>query len=98
MTPVFESTDVFARGIGASTDIVSKEMYTFPDRKGRSLTLRPEETAPVVRACLENNLILPDNIVKLYYLGPMFRYERPQAGRQRQFHQAGVEVFGSSDP
>ncbi len=97
-TPVFESTELFTRSIGTSTDIVSKEMYEFKDRKGRSLTLRPEETAPVVRACLENNLISTDQVTKLYYIGPMFRYERPQAGRQRQFHQAGVEVFGSADP
>jgi histidyl-tRNA synthetase len=97
-TPVFESTELFSRSIGSSTDIVKKEMYEFKDRKGRSLTLRPEETAPVVRACLENNLIGPDKITKVYYLGPMFRYERPQAGRQRQFHQAGVEAFGSDDP
>jgi histidyl-tRNA synthetase len=97
-TPIFEPTELFFRSIGETTDIVSKEMYTFTDRKGRSLTLRPEETAPVVRACLENNLISKDQITKLYYLGPMFRYERPQAGRQRQFHQAGVEVFGSDDP
>jgi len=96
-TPVFEMTELFARSIGNTTDIVKKEMYTFEDRKGRSLTLRPEETAPVVRACLENSLIGPDQITKLYYIGPMFRYERPQAGRQRQFHQAGVEVFGSGD-
>jgi histidyl-tRNA synthetase len=97
-TPVFEATELFTRSIGATTDIVKKEMYTFPDRKGRSLTLRPEETAPVVRACLENNLVSPDQFTKLYYLGPMFRYERPQAGRQRQFHQAGVEAFGPADP
>jgi len=97
-TPVFESTELFSRSIGKTTDIVSKEMYTFADRKGRSLTLRPEETAPVVRAALENNLISKDQVVKLYYLGPMFRYERPQAGRYRQFYQAGVEVFGSADP
>ncbi|MFH1684245.1 MAG: histidine--tRNA ligase [Candidatus Margulisiibacteriota bacterium] len=97
-TPVFEKTELFTRSIGSTTDIVKKEMYEFKDRKGRSLTLRPEETAPVVRACLENNLIRPEQITKLYYIGPMFRYERPQAGRQRQFHQAGVEVFGSSDP
>ncbi len=97
-TPIFEMTELFTRSIGSTTDIVTKEMYEFKDRKGRSLTLRPEETAPVVRACLENNLISPDQITKLYYIGPMFRYERPQAGRQRQFHQAGVEVFGSSDP
>ncbi|OGC12820.1 histidine--tRNA ligase [candidate division WOR-1 bacterium RIFCSPHIGHO2_02_FULL_53_26] len=97
-TPIFEATDVFTRSIGYTTDIVKKEMYTFPDRKGRSLTLRPEATASVVRAGLENNLITPDNLLKVYYLGPMFRYERPQAGRQRQFHQAGVEAFGSADP
>jgi histidyl-tRNA synthetase len=97
-TPVFEATELFTRSIGDTTDIVKKEMYTFPDRKGRSLTLRPEATAAVVRAGLENNLIAADNLTKLYYLGPMFRYERPQAGRQRQFHQAGVEAFGSSDP
>jgi len=97
-TPVFESTDLFARSIGSTTDIVTKEMYTFLDKKGRSLTLRPEETASVVRACLENNLIGSDKITKLYYIGPMFRYERPQAGRFRQFHQIGVEAFGSTDP
>ncbi|MBN2058551.1 MAG: histidine--tRNA ligase [Candidatus Saganbacteria bacterium] len=97
-TPIFESTELFARSIGKTTDIVSKEMYEFKDRKGRSLTLRPEETAPVVRAGLEHSLIRPDQVTKLYYIGPMFRYERPQAGRQRQFHQAGVEVFGSADP
>lgn len=97
-TPIFEQTELFTRSIGESTDIVGKEMYEFKDRKGRSLTLRPEATAPVVRAALENNLIGPDKLTKLYYIGPMFRYERPQAGRQRQFHQAGVEVFGSSDP
>ncbi len=97
-TPIFEKTELFSRSIGDTTDIVKKEMYEFKDRKGRSLTLRPEETASVVRACLENNLIRPEQLTKLYYIGPMFRYERPQAGRQRQFHQAGVEVFGSSDP
>ena len=97
-TPVFESTELFARSIGSTTDIVTKEMYTFLDKKGRSLTLRPEETASVVRSCLENNLISPDKVTKLYYMGPMFRYERPQAGRYRQFHQIGVEAFGSNDP
>lgn len=97
-TPIFEKTELFTRSIGNTTDIVKKEMYEFKDRKGRSLCLRPEETAPVVRACLENNLISTDQLTKLYYIGPMFRYERPQAGRQRQFHQAGVEVFGSADP
>ncbi len=97
-TPVFEATELFSRSIGQTTDIVKKEMYTFADRKGRSLTLRPEATAAVVRAGLENNLISPDNFSKFFYIGPMFRYERPQAGRQRQFHQAGVEAFGSADP
>ena len=97
-TPVFESTELFSRSIGGSTDIVSKEMYTFQDKKGRSLTLRPEETASVVRAAIENNLLNRDKLTKLYYIGAMFRYERPQAGRQRQFHQAGVEAFGSDDP
>jgi len=97
-TPIFESTDLFARSIGSTTDIVTKEMYTFEDKKGRSLTLRPEETASVVRSCLENNLISADKITKLYYLGPMFRYERPQAGRFRQFHQIGIEVFGTTNP
>jgi histidyl-tRNA synthetase len=96
-TPIFEQTELFARSIGTTTDIVTKEMYTFLDKKNRSLTLRPEATAPVVRAALQNHLIANDIIAKLYYLGPMFRYERPQAGRQRQFHQAGVEFFGSSD-
>jgi histidyl-tRNA synthetase len=97
-TPIFEKTELFSRSIGNTTDIVKKEMYEFKDRKGRSLTLRPEETAPVVRAGLENNLVLPHQFTKLYYIGPMFRYERPQAGRQRQFHQAGVEAFGSAYP
>ena len=97
-TPIFEQTEVFTRSIGEDTDIVGKEMYTFIDKGERSITLRPEETAPVVRAAIENNLFSRNDVVKLYYIGPMFRYERPQAGRFRQFHQAGVEVFGSSDP
>lgn len=97
-TPIFESTDLFVRGIGASTDIVSKEMYTFADRKGRSLTLRPEGTAPVVRAVIEHNLLKSNQIVKLFYIGPMFRYERPQYGRQRQFTQFGAEFFGVGEP
>jgi len=97
-TPVFEQTELFTRSIGEDTDIVGKEMYTFTDKGERSITLRPEETAPVVRAIIENNLLGQNELVKLYYIGPMFRYERPQAGRSRQFHQAGVEVFGSSDP
>jgi histidyl-tRNA synthetase len=97
-TPIIEQTELFTRSLGTSTDIVSKEMYSFLDKKGRNISLRPEETAPVVRACLQNNLIEKDKITKLYYFGPMFRYDRPQAGRYRQFHQAGIEVFGSDDP
>ena len=96
-TPIFEHTDLFARGIGSLTDIVEKEMYTFQDKKGRSLTLRPEGTASIVRAYLENNLSRK-GIQKLYYHGAMFRYERPQAGRYRQFEQIGVEVIGSKEP
>ena len=92
-TPAFESTDLFVRGVGEATDIVEKEMYTFSDKGGRSLTLRPEWTAPVVRAVLEHNL-LASGPLRLYYLGPIFRYERPQAGRLRQAHQFGVECFG----
>ncbi|HHT42362.1 MAG TPA: histidine--tRNA ligase [Firmicutes bacterium] len=97
-TPIFEHTELFQRGIGEATDIVEKEMYTFLDRGQRSLTLRPEGTAPAVRAFLENNLGAGSLPVKLYYYGPMFRYERPQAGRYRQFVQFGFEVFGSADP
>ena len=96
--PVFELTELFARSIGASTDIVEKEMYTFPDRDGSSLTLRPEATAGVVRAYIEHNLAAAPTAQKFYYLGPMFRHERPQAGRLRQFHQYGVESFGSAAP
>ena len=97
-TPIFEHTDVFVRGIGEATDIVSKEMYTFEDKGGRSLTLRPEGTAPVVRAAVEHNLVPPGTGTKLYYSGPMFRYERPQKGRMRQFWQIGVEALGMSEP
>src|SRR3989454_10651280 len=97
-TPIFESTDLFARGIGEGTDIVSKEMYTFTDRGSRSLTLRPENTAPVARAAIEHGLFQKPWGGRLYYLGPLFRYERPQKGRMRQFHQIGVEVFGSEHP
>lgn len=97
-TPIVEDTQLFARGIGESTDIVTKEMYTFSDRKGRSLTLRPEGTASIVRAYVENKLHARRPFSKLYYLGPMFRYERPQAGRNRQFYQIGAEVIGSSSP
>ncbi|QSO46150.1 histidine--tRNA ligase [Alicyclobacillus mengziensis] len=97
-TPVFEHTELFARGVGETTDIVEKEMYTFMDRGNRSLTLRPEGTAGVVRAYVENKLYGNADAVKLYYLGPMFRYEKPQKGRDRQFHQYGCEVLGSEDP
>ena len=96
--PVFELTELFARSIGASTDIVEKEMYTFQDRDGTSLTLRPEATAGVVRAYIEHNLGGSAISQKFFYLGPMFRHERPQAGRLRQFHQYGVEYFGTRSP
>ncbi|GAC1652556.1 MAG: histidine--tRNA ligase [Vulcanimicrobiaceae bacterium] len=92
-TPVFESTDLFVRGVGETTDIVEKEMYTFTDKGERSLSLRPEWTAPVVRAALEQNLFSA-GAQRLYYIGPIFRYERPQKGRYRQSHQFGVECFG----
>ena len=97
-TPLFEYTDLFVRGIGESTDIVTKEMFTFPDRKGRSLTLRPEGTAPVVRAYLENSMGRTSKVIKLFYLGPMFRCEKPQAGRFRQFNQFGIEIIGTKSP
>src|SRR5690625_1883158 len=98
-TPMFEHTEVFQRGVGDTTDIVQKEMYTFDDRAGRSLTLRPEGTAPVVRAFVENKMHgLANQPVKLFYFAEMFRYERPQKGRMRQLHQFGVEVLGSADP
>ncbi|MET3699991.1 histidyl-tRNA synthetase [Bacillus oleivorans] len=98
-TPIFEHTELFQRGVGDSTDIVQKEMYTFKDRGDRSITLRPEGTASVVRSFVSHKMHgLPDQPVKLYYLGPMFRYERPQAGRFRQFVQFGVEALGSDDP
>ena len=96
--PVFEYTELFARSIGASTDIVEKEMYTFEDRDGRKITLRPEGTAGVVRAFIEHALYADSQLVKLYYLGPMFRHERPQKGRFRQFYQVGVEALGSDHP
>ncbi|OUM96052.1 MAG: histidine--tRNA ligase [Thermobacillus sp. ZCTH02-B1] len=97
-TPIFEATELFRRGVGETTDIVEKEMYTFEDRGGRSITLRPEGTAGVVRAYVENKLYGEPDPAKLYYIGPMFRYERAQAGRYRQFHQFGVEAIGSADP
>ncbi|MBY6035353.1 histidine--tRNA ligase [Fictibacillus nanhaiensis] len=98
-TPMFEHTDLFQRGVGDSTDIVQKEMYTFTDRGDRSLTLRPEGTAPVTRSYVENKLFgLAGQPIKLYYIAPMFRYERPQAGRYRQFVQFGIEAMGSADP
>ncbi|MGG1877500.1 histidine--tRNA ligase [Paenibacillus cisolokensis] len=97
-TPIFEQTELFERGVGETTDIVEKEMYTFKDKGDRSMTLRPEGTAGVVRAYVQNKLYGEPDVTKLYYIGPMFRYERPQAGRYRQFHQFGIEVFGSSDP
>src|SRR5690554_4805813 len=97
-TPVFEHTELFQRGIGATTDIVEKEMYTFRDKGDRSLTLRPEGTAPVVRAYVEHKLYSRGGVVKLFYIGPMFRQERPQAGRFRQFHQFGVELLGEDSP
>ena len=97
-TPIFESTELFARGIGEGSDIVSREMYTFVDRGGRSLTLRPENTAPVARAVLQHQMHRASGLQRLYYIGPMFRYERPQKGRMREFHQVGVEVFGSEHP
>ncbi|WP_394187646.1 histidine--tRNA ligase [Paenisporosarcina quisquiliarum] len=98
-TPIFEHTELFTRGVGDTTDIVQKEMYTFTDRGDRSLTLRPEGTASVVRSYVENKLFgLPNQPIKLYYMGPMFRYERQQAGRYRQFVQFGIEAIGSKDP
>jgi histidyl-tRNA synthetase len=97
-TPVFEHTEVFARGIGEATDVVGKEMYTFTDRAGRSLTLRPENTAGVVRAAIQAHLTDNGQTAKLFYAGPMFRYERPQKGRQRQFYQLGAEALGFQAP
>jgi histidyl-tRNA synthetase len=97
-TPIFEHTELFLRGIGETTDIVEKEMYTFIDKGGRSISLRPEGTAPVVRAYIEHKLHGQGGTTKLFYLGPMFRQERPQAGRFRQFHQFGVELLGEEAP
>ncbi|MEL6552723.1 MAG: histidine--tRNA ligase [Cyanobacteria bacterium J06621_11] len=96
-TPVFEKTELFARGIGEATDAVGKEMYSFEDRGGRSIALRPEITAGLVRAFIQNKLFAQGGVQRLWHLGPAFRYERPQAGRQRQFHQLDVEILGSRD-
>jgi len=97
-TPIFEATELFLRGVGETTDIVTKEMYTFADKKGRSLTLRPEGTAGVMRSLVEHGLAQAGRIHRLWYLGPMFRYDRPQAGRYRQFHQWGAECVGTENP
>lgn len=97
-TPIFEHTELFQRGIGDTTDVVEKEMYTFTDRGNRSITLRPENTASAVRAFVEHKMYADADPAKLFYIGPMFRYDRPQAGRQRQFHQFGVEVLGVASP
>lgn len=94
-TPIFEHAELFTRAVGDTTDVVSKEMYTFEDKKGRAISLRPEGTAGIARAYVEHKLYaLPEKLQKMYYMGPMFRYERPQSGRQRQFHQFGVEMIG----
>ena len=98
ITPVIESTDVFLRSVGETSDIVTKEMYTFLDKGDRSITLRPEGTASIVRLFIENKLYSLPGLKKYYYFGPMFRYERPQAGRYRQFHQFGAEVYGDLSP
>ena len=97
-TPMLEATELFLRGIGDTTDVVTKEMYTFTDRGGRSITLRPENTASAVRAYLEHKLYGEGAVQKFFYIGSMFRYDRPQAGRYREFHQFGVEVMGASSP
>lgn len=97
-TPVFERTELFLRGVGETTDIVTKEMYTFQDKGDRSITLRPEGTAPVMRAFIEHGLSNTSSLHKLFYIGPMFRYERAQAGRYRQHHQFGVEIIGVAEP
>jgi len=97
-TPIFEKTELFLRGVGDSSDIVSKEMYTFEDKGGRSMTLRPELTASVMRSFAEHHLEQKGALHKLFYMGPMFRYDRPQAGRYRQFHQMGAEIIGGKSP
>nr|YP_010925666.1 histidine tRNA synthetase [Neoporphyra dentata]WKD83898.1 histidine tRNA synthetase [Neoporphyra dentata] len=96
-TPIFENSDLYDRGIGRDTDIVNKEMYRFHDRSNRDITLRPEGTAGIVRAFIENKMSYDHSLQRLWYSGPMFRYERPQSGRQRQFHQLGIEFLGSLD-
>ena len=95
-TPVFEHTELFRRGVGETTDVVNKEMYTFEDKGGRSMTLKPEGTAGAARLFIENGLASSPMPVKTFYITPAFRYERPQAGRLREFHQFGIEVFGSA--
>lgn len=99
-TPIFENFDIFARSAGDTSDVVTKEMYDFHDKGDRHIALRPEGTAGVVRAYVENKMYGPENTkpYKVYYMGPMYRYERPQSGRQREFHQVGVEAFGSKSP
>ena len=97
-TPIFEMKELFLRTVGEETDIVQKEMYAFEDRKGRQFALRPEGTAPVIRSYVENSLWKENPLLKLYYMGPMFRYDRPQKGRYRQFHQIGAEAVGSLNP
>src|SRR5919199_3472200 len=97
-TPAFEATELFARGVGETTDIVQKEMFTFEDQGGRSVTLRPEGTAPICRAYVEHGMHKRPQPVKLWYWGPFFRYEAPQAGRYRQFNQVGVEAIGAPGP
>ena len=99
-TPIFENYNIFARSAGETSDVVTKEMYDFKDKGDRHVALRPEGTAGVVRAYVENKLYGPEynKPYKVYYMGPMFRYERPQSGRQREFHQIGVEAFGSDNP
>jgi len=97
-TPVFEATELFERGTGVTSDVVTKEMYTFTDKGGRSLTLRPEYTPSIVRSIIENRLYLQPEPLRFYYLGAMFRYDKPQKGRFRQFHQMDIEVFGEKDP
>ena len=97
-TPIFEETELFKRGIGEATDVVEKEMYTFKDKGDRSITLRPENTASMVRCYLEHSIYAKEDVARFYYNGSMFRYERPQAGRQREFNQIGVEVFGEKSP